>query len=116
MNIFGKALLPIFLAAGMLASCNSSQSIPTMSDAEIMETAISTVGIGLAETQSAMPTVTQVPLTFTPKPTPESYLIVDSERMVRNGPGIYSPMIGTIEAQKKYRVSMWIIRRVWIGG
>jgi hypothetical protein len=104
MNIFGKTRVPLFLTAIMLASCSSFQSTPTMSDAEIMETAISTVGIGLAETQSAMPTVTQVPLTFTPKPTPESYLIVDSERMVRNGPGIYSPMIGTIEAQKKYRV------------
>jgi hypothetical protein len=61
MNIFGKALLPIFLAAGMLASCNSSQSIPTMSDAEIMETAMATVSTALAETQPALPTPSPSP-------------------------------------------------------
>jgi hypothetical protein len=58
MNIFGKTLIPLFLAAGMLASCNSFQSTPTMSDAEIMETAISTVSTVFAETQRAMPTAT----------------------------------------------------------
>ena len=61
MNIFGKALLPIFLAAGMLASCNSSQSTPTLSDAEIMQTAISTVSTVFAETQPALPTPSPSP-------------------------------------------------------
>jgi hypothetical protein len=61
MNIFGKALLPIFLAAIMLASCNSFQSTPTLSDAEIMETAISTVSTVFAETQPALPTPSPSP-------------------------------------------------------
>ena len=63
MNSIGKTLLiPLFLAAVMLASCNSSPSIPTLSDAEIMQTAIATVGTGLAETQRAIPTNTPVAL------------------------------------------------------
>ena len=61
MNIFGKILVPLFLAAIMLASCNSFQSTPTLSQAERMETAISTAStafVGLTETQRAIPTVT----------------------------------------------------------
>jgi N-acetylneuraminic acid mutarotase len=57
MNIFGRTLLiPLFLAAGMLASCSSFLEPPTLSQADKMETAISTVGTALASTQSALPT------------------------------------------------------------
>ena len=68
MNIFGKTLLVfLFLPAIMLASCSSSRSTPTMSDAEIMETAMATVGTTLAETQRAIPTNTPLPtVTLTP--------------------------------------------------
>ncbi len=77
MNIFGKTRVPLFLAAIMLASCNSFRSTPTMSDAEIMETAISTVSTGLAEAPMAIPTNTPISLptfslptiTLTPTPT-----------------------------------------------
>jgi len=62
MNIFGKTLLmSFFLAAIMLASCGSDQSPPTLSDAEIMETAISTVSTVFAETEMAIPTNTPLP-------------------------------------------------------
>ena len=71
MNIFSRTLLiPIFLASIMLASCNSSQSTPTTSDAEIMETAISTVSTGLAERQRAIPTNTPLPTFSLPTTTP----------------------------------------------
>ena len=66
MNIFGKTLILLFLAA-MLASCNSSQSTPTMSDAEIMQTAMATVSTAFAETPSPIPTNT--PLLTVPPPT-----------------------------------------------
>jgi hypothetical protein len=56
MNIFGKTLVSLFLAAIMLASCSSGQSTPTVSDAEIMKTARATVSTALAETQPALPT------------------------------------------------------------
>jgi hypothetical protein len=62
MNIFGKTVIRLFLTAGMLASCNSFQSTPTISDAEIMETAISTVSTTLAGTQRAIATNTPIPL------------------------------------------------------
>lgn len=61
MNIFGKTRVLLFLAAIMLTSCNSVQSTPTMSDADIMETAISTVSTAFAETQRAIPTATPGP-------------------------------------------------------
>jgi hypothetical protein len=69
MNIFGKTLIRFFLTAGMLASCNSFQSTPTVNDAEIMETAISTVSTALAETQRAIPTNTPVSLSTVSLPT-----------------------------------------------
>ena len=53
----------------MLASCNSFLSTPTTSQADKLETAISTVSTTLAETQRAMPTATSTPLpTNTPIP------------------------------------------------
>jgi hypothetical protein len=61
MNIFGKTLVPLFLAVAMLASCSSGQSTPTLSQADIMKTAISTVSTAFAETQRAIPTATPDP-------------------------------------------------------
>ena len=58
MNIIGKTFVPLFLAAIMLASCNSSLSTPTLSQADRMETAISTVSTAFVATQRAMPTAT----------------------------------------------------------
>jgi hypothetical protein len=89
-NIFDKTLLILlFLAAGMLASCNSFQSTPTMSQADKMQTAISTANtafVALTETQRAIPTNTPLPLpTVTPTPTrtstppPTSTLLVFTE-------------------------------------
>ena len=72
MNIFGKTLIRLFLAAGMLTACNSVQSIPTVSDAEIMETAISTVSTAFAEPQRAIPTNTPLPTFSLPTATPTS--------------------------------------------
>ena len=62
----------------MLASCNSFIATPTLSQADIMQTAISTVSTSLAETQWAIPTATPslLPLptvsflTSTPFPVP----------------------------------------------
>ena|ERR1700752_2132965 len=59
MKIFGKTLLiSLFLAAVMLAACDNVQSTPTLSQADMMETAISTVSTALAETQGATTTTT----------------------------------------------------------
>ena len=52
----------------MLESCNSFMATPTMSQADIMQTAISTVSTAFAETQRAMPTATAT-LMFFPLPT-----------------------------------------------
>jgi hypothetical protein len=69
MNIFGKTLISVVLTAIMLASCSSGRSTPTLSDAEIMETAISTLSTTLAETQRALPIATSTPFpTDTPVP------------------------------------------------
>ena len=74
MNIFGKTRVLLFLAA-TLASCSSFQSTPTMSDAEIMETAISTVSTTLAETQRAVPTNTPLPTFSLPTKTPTTHTL-----------------------------------------
>jgi hypothetical protein len=58
MNILHKTLIASFLAGVLLASCSSFQSTPTVSDTEIMETAMATVSTALAETQPALPTAT----------------------------------------------------------
>ena len=60
MNIFGRTIIPLFLAAVMLASCSGFGSTPTMSQADKLETAISTAStafVALTETQRATPTV-----------------------------------------------------------
>jgi hypothetical protein len=75
-NIVGKISIPFILTA-MLVSCKHVGSTPTMSQAEIMQTAISTVSTVLVATQNAMPTVTPRPRllptialdTLTPLPT-----------------------------------------------
>ena len=97
MNIFGKTLIFVFLAAGMLASCSSVQSTPTMSQADKLETAIATVSTAFAETPRVMPTNTPMALptfslrTITPlpplQPTPTPLVFTDpsiplSERIV----------------------------------
>jgi len=108
----------------MLASCNSSPSTPTMSDAEIMQTAISTVSTELAKTQPALPTAiatpsllptiffltvlpTHPPLTVIPTLTTETYVVVDAgtgTKSVWRGPGIEFGLSGSIQASKKYPV------------
>jgi len=63
MNIFGRTITTLFLAAGVLASCNSLQSTPTMSQADKMETAVSTAStafVALTETQRAIPSSVEV--------------------------------------------------------
>jgi hypothetical protein len=74
MNMFGRTIIALFLAAVMLASCNGFRSTPTMSPADIMETAIATVSTAFAETQRAIPTNTPISLpTFSlPTTTPTS--------------------------------------------
>ena len=62
MNLFSKTIIPIFLAAGLLASCSSYRTEPALSEAEIMETAISTVSTAAAETQGAIATNTPMAL------------------------------------------------------
>jgi uncharacterized protein YraI len=57
-----------------------------------------------ATATTARPLATQIPLTFTPKPTAESYVIVDVMMNVRNGPGTEFDVIGQIASQKKYSV------------
>ena len=60
MNILGKTIIPLFLAAGMLVSCSSFLATPTLSQADRMETAISTAStafVALTQTQRAIPTV-----------------------------------------------------------
>lgn len=61
MNIFGRTIIPIFLAA-VLAFCGSGESAPTLSEADIMETAISTASTALIETQGAIATNTPMAL------------------------------------------------------
>ena len=56
-KIFDRTITSLFLAA-MLVSCNSFRSTPTMSQADIMQTAISTASTAFAETQRAIPTNT----------------------------------------------------------
>ena len=75
MNIFDKTSILLFLAAIMLASCSSGQSTPTMSDAEIMETAMATVSTAFAETQKAIPTNTPLPTFSLPTKTPTTHTL-----------------------------------------
>jgi uncharacterized protein YraI len=57
-----------------------------------------------ATATASRPPATEIFLTFTPRPTPESYVIVDVTMNVRNGPGTEFDVIGQIESQKKYSV------------
>ena len=77
----------------------------------LLVVAIALSACASAETTSWMvtattsrPLATQVPLTFTPKPTPESYVIVDVVMNVRNGPGTGFDVVDQIAPQKKYSV------------
>lgn len=75
MNILGKTCIILFLAIAIV-SCNSFRSTPEMSQADIMDTAVSTVSTALAETERAIPTATRVPFFLptiafdTPTPSP----------------------------------------------
>lgn len=79
MYIFGKTFIPLFLAAVMLVSCVSSQSTSTVSQADRMETAISTVSTAFVATQRAMPTATPgsrlLPTLSLPTATPDPHLL-----------------------------------------
>jgi len=118
MNSFGKPLLIfLFLAAIMLASCNSSQARPTMSDAEIMETAMATVSTVFAETQRGMPTATAnaptelVPaalLTLTARPTATDTLSATSTPTLVPGP-TGTPIFPPIESF----VGIWHSSNPW---
>ena len=96
MNLAGRAVIALFLATGMLASCRSDQSTPTVSPADIMETAISTVSTAFAETQRAMPTVTATSMFFalptvsfrTTTPSPVPTLRPSSTPLVFTDPSI----------------------------
>ena len=117
MNIFGKTFILLFLA-----SCSSSPGTPALSDAEIMETAVSTVSTGLAQAQPALPTATptaallptislvialptQTALTPISTLSTEAYLFVDaSDHSVRGGPGINFEVIGYAQSPNKYPV------------
>src|SRR5688500_11829472 len=78
----------------MLASCSSFLSTPTTSQADIMQTAISTVSTAFAETQRAIPTAipsllpppTVSFLTSTPFPVPT--LLPSSTPLVFTDPSI----------------------------
>ena len=63
---------------------------------------------------TTLPPATKITLTFTPNPTPESYVIVDITMNVRSGPGTEFDVIGQVEAQMKYfvigkHVDWWLI-------
>jgi hypothetical protein len=72
-KIISKTIIPLFLVAVMLASCNGSILTPTISPTDVMETAMSTVTATVVETQVAIPTTTSSPQPPTPiPPTPVS--------------------------------------------
>ena len=61
MKIFSRTIIPLFLVA-LLGSCNSFRAAPPMSEAEMMQTAISTVSTAVAEPERASPrTATPLP-------------------------------------------------------
>ena len=120
MNNLGKTFFLLFLAATMLASCGGSPSTPTLQDAEIMQTAVSSAGTRLAEslptgtpTAGLLPTVsffvlpTQTALAPNSALTTEAYLIVDAGagiESVRSGPGIEFELSGYIQSPTRYPV------------
>jgi len=114
MNIIGKTLIPLFLAAILLASCTSSLATPATSSEEIAGTHISNVSTVFAETRRAMVTATATasgPLptldlrAFTPKAAPAAYLILDTgANNVWSGPGTQFKVIGHIQSKNRYPV------------
>jgi hypothetical protein len=60
-NISGKTFLFLVLTVAIPAACSSPPAAPTLDDAEIMQTAISTVSTVFAETQPALPTPSPSP-------------------------------------------------------
>jgi len=71
MKIFGKTLIPLFLAPVILAACNIFISAPAAIPTDVMETAISTISAVVTEAQTAIPTTTPIPpATLPASPTP----------------------------------------------
>ena len=70
----------------------------------LLSCAPTTLTSGTVTATTSRPSATQMAFTFTPKPTPESYVIVDVAMNVRKGPGTEFDVIGELESQKKYAV------------
>jgi hypothetical protein len=65
-----KKILPILLALSVLLTACGAQGTPTMSPADVEGTAVSAAWTMVAATQNAIPTITPLPPTEIPSPTP----------------------------------------------
>ncbi len=65
-----KKTLPILLALAVLLTACAPQAAPTMSPADVQNTAVAAAWTMVAATQAAIPTSTPVPPTPVPSPTP----------------------------------------------
>jgi PBP1b-binding outer membrane lipoprotein LpoB len=66
-----KKILPVLLAFSfLLTACGAEPAPPTMSPADIQNTAVAAAFTMVALTQAAIPTATPLPPTETPSPTP----------------------------------------------
>ena len=73
MKIIGKAIIPLFLIAVFLFSCNNFASPTSINATDVAETAMDIVNTSIVETQDAIPTVTftpNLPTHLTPTPLP----------------------------------------------
>src|SRR3990172_6568874 len=65
-----KKILPILLALSVLLTACGAQGTPTMSPADVEGTAVSAAWTMVAATQNAIPTITPLPPTEIPSPSP----------------------------------------------
>jgi len=65
-----KKILPILIALVVLLTACAPQAAPTMSPADVQNTAVAAAWTMVAATQAAIPTNTPVPPTEVPSPTP----------------------------------------------
>jgi hypothetical protein len=65
-----KKILPILLALAVLLTACAPQAAPTMSPADVQNTAVAAAWTMVAATQAAIPTNTPIPPTPVPSPTP----------------------------------------------